>query len=1615
MTTHRLLKKLGATLLASAFALNAQAALTDISTDPLNTYSAPSSTDVKPNVLFVLDDSGSMDWDYMPDQVGSYSSTAYRYKNSAFNGVAYNPAITYKLPVHFNADGSLNTTSYPSMTGTSTATGADAAAKPNWNAVLRDGYKVQSTSTDTLTNAAYAYVVVPGEYCSSASLRTCVAATEKSVDYPFAANLRWCSDSALTNCRATYDSATYKYPRIPSPRTATVKVSGWSSTSVSSVKVNDLELLNATTTASSTSSVVAANIVSGINSCSNRISGNCTTVGYSASSSGSTVTIRAPGAITFSPVITKSGDMTLTATSFAAGSVPGENLRVTITAGVTSYAYPGSSTKAETRTDCAGTTCTYAEEMTNYANWWAYYHTRMQMMKSATSNAFATIDSATDMANSVSRFRVGYLSINNNTSNDFLNLDEFKTTQKSDWFAKLFAANPNSSTPLREALSTAGRLYAGNLNGTTLNGSTVTDPLQFSCQQNYTILSTDGYWNGSSGYKLNGTTAMDNQDGGLPPPYNDGGSGTLQSRTSSLQSQTSTLKTQTSQLQQRTSTLEQRRSNDSGSTWYEDWHAVSSCLPDPTSSTRTECRYTAWTGWSDTASCTTANQDTSGTWSVGTARQCQWTGWTALALATEACTAITQDTSSPYDGNLASNGLARNCVVSDTTTWANVSSGGTCTATTVPDASGHTTQCRYTGWSPWTTVSTCSALEQSASPNYTAVTATECQTLSTEGTSNTLADVAAYYYGKDLRSAAATSPDATGTCTGPVIAPATVANDLCANNVPPSGADVATTQHMTTFTLGLGAQGQMVYSPTYASDKSGDFYDVKAGTTPVPASGVCSWLSSGKCTWPTPSSDSINNIDDLWHAAVNGRGTYFSAKDPASLSTGLADTLAAIINKPRPGTAAAAASSNPNISTSDNYVFSSSYKSVEWFGELIRQQIDSAGVLSSQQWSAMRLLDCATTVWTATTSYAVGSVFRNGTTCYRVTTEYVSGTDFGSTDTSKTAVVNDASGSAVVAPTTRTLYTKGAGALIPFLWADLVSASLGSYFTTPALTYASATAGLSQFCSSGATCLSAAQQSNNTVATGGAAGEALVNFLRGDRSNETTFYRKRTHVLGDIISSEGRYVKVPAFNYTDTNYGAFKAAKAGRSGKVYVSANDGMVHAFDAESGEETWAYIPSFVLPNLYKLADMNYSSHHQYSVDNSPETGDICPNAPTSACTAAQWKTILVGGLNRGGKGYFALDITNPASPTLLWEFSDANLGYSYGNPRITKLADGTWVVIVASGYNNADGVGRLYVLNANTGALIRTISTGVGSAATPSGLARISAHSASADTNNTTDAVYGGDLLGNLWRFDINNTIAPSGYDAKLLVSFTDPSGNPQPITARPSTATINGKTVVFVGTGRYLGISDLTNAQVESYYAVKDDPDAVTLGDPRLSASLFVRQTLTSGTCPSGAPTSWCIPGQSVRTSTNNAVDWDLKNGWYVDFLTAGERSVTDSVLALGTLLFTTIAPNNSSANACGTENPDASASYLYALDYKTGAPVQGTAAVSGVSLGNVIATRPIVLKVNGSIRYLVRTSGSSAAAGGADGSDLGGSAGGVVPTAPVAGATRRVSWRELVSE
>lgn len=1058
-----------------------------------------------------------------------------------------------------------------------------------------------------------------------------------------------------------------------------------------------------------------------------------------------------------------------------------------------------------------------SDERTNFANWYSYYRTRMLTMKTSAGLAFKNVSDS---------YRVGYSTIGytgtSSTSNDFLKIADFDVTQKASFYSKLYKANPTHWTPLRAALSKAGLIYAGKL----LTGAD--DPVQYSCQQNFTILSTDGYWNnneetGSYVPKDLDGNSVGNQDASELRPMYDG--------------------TVTSSVTYTTTTLTVSGSGDTKVT------------------------------------------------------SIKVNGQEIMSGATNSDDR-TRDVASRIADKISKNGYTATVSGSVVTIKAPTSAGAITYTPVVAKSGGMSI----------------TAIAFSSATN----------SVTTGGVSNSLADVAAYYYNTDLRTSAL------GNCTGALGA----GTDVCENNVLGSGADNKGSQHMTTFTLGLGVNGVLDYSEDYLSGGSTRFNAIKTGPD----------------NWPDPiSDDGPSRIDDLWHAAVNGRGTYFSAQTPNSLVKGITKALTSA--KVRDGSGAAAATSNLEPVEADNFLFLAMYRTSFWDGDLKAKTIDpSTGAIADEaSWSAQQKLDL------------------------------------------KVDITTD----------TRTIYTFNGSAsnkLKTFAWANL-TADEKAYFNdicSPAVK-------LSQ-CSDSINGPNLSEGQKNLIP-----GENLLKFIRGQTGyedqagNANPIYRDREHVLGDMIGSQPVYVKAPPFAYVDDNYDAFKAGMKDRLAMVYVAANDGMLHAFDAtigqtNSGTEKWAYIPPMVLPNLYKLADKNYAANHQYYVDGAPTAGDICPNAPTAACGKNDWKSILVGGLNAGGKGYYALDITDPANPKALWNFTvsnDADIGYSFGNPVITKRLDGTWVVVFTSGYNNhadgGDGKGHLYVLNANTGVLLSKLDTTAGDTSTPSGLAKINAWIDST-SDNSAKRFYGGDLLGNVWRFDPDDRIAPAGNKVTLLAELgnVSPIGI-QPVTIKPelteiTTAGVN-HAVVNIATGRYLGISDVTDYSIQSIYSLKDNLTETGLGKVR-TAGVLVEQTLTTSA------------DGSTRTTSTNPVDWAAKSGWYMDLnpgnKSPGERVNVDMQQQLGLL---TVAGNVPKGNAC---TPGGNA-WIYSLDFKTGQYVEGASGnVAGRrSSGLVAGLKTLKLTTGKTITLVTDTGGNITVFD--DPSSNPGSGNGA----------RRVSWRELI--
>lgn len=352
--------------------------------------------------------------------------------------------------------------------------------------------------------------------------------------------------------------------------------------------------------------------------------------------------------------------------------------------------------------------------------------------------------------------------------------------------------------------------------------------------------------------------------------------------------------------------------------------------------------------------------------------------------------------------------------------------------------------------------------------------------------------------------------------------------------------------------------------------------------------------------------------------------------------------------------------------------------------------------------------------------------------------------------------------------------------------------------------------------------------------------QQLLNFLRGDRSNAgssgSQSFRDREKILGDIVNSKIRAVGNPNAPYGDTTnpgYTDFKNTYKNRPTVAYVGANDGMLHAFEAVSGKELFAYVPHALFngPNstpaedgLAALGKTSYV-HHAY-VDSTPVVFDL-----NFGGGDADWHSLLIGGLGKGGKSYYAIDVTNPASLTsesalasaVKWEFTHKDLGYSYGRPLVVK-AGGKWLVILASGYNNQDGNGYFFILDAVTGTLLKKVGPvggNIGSASNQVGMAHVTAF-VKDRRDFEADAAYAGDLMGNVWRLDLRDAASNTFPDPIHFAKLISPSGGNQPITVSPVVEVdkSTSKRYVFVGTGRLLADSDINSTQQQSFYAIVD---------------------------------------------------------------------------------------------------------------------------------------------------------------------------------------------------
>ncbi|RCX09514.1 pilus assembly protein [Extensimonas vulgaris] len=573
-------------------------------------------------------------------------------------------------------------------------------------------------------------------------------------------------------------------------------------------------------------------------------------------------------------------------------------------------------------------------------------------------------------------------------------------------------------------------------------------------------------------------------------------------------------------------------------------------------------------------------------------------------------------------------------------------------------------------------------------------------------------------------------------------------------------------------------------------------------------------------------------------------------------------------------------------------------------------------------------------------------------------------------------------------------------------------------------------------------------------ATADSLGQDRLNYLRGDRSKEGNPFRVRSSLLGDIVNSNVVYSGAPSSAYSGTAYTVFKSTHATRTPAVFVGANDGMLHAFNANTGSELFAYIPSWMGPKLSALTNPTYANNHQNYVDGRIAVAEA-QTASTGAAT--DWKTVLIAGTGGGGPGVFALDVTEPSSfsaSNVMWEFTradDTDLGQVVGQPQILKFKTSgnsttpsyRWFAVFGSGVNNyvpdADGrfsstgspalyllaldkaAGTAWTLGTNYFKISLPLNTSL-SATNATGLVNFSPlYGTSGEVTN----IYMGDLHGNLWKLNFGN-LTPSDWTFGKLSAFNkgtlaspapyplyiakDGSGNIQPISAPPLLITgplVGGVESFYVlfGTGKYLESSDNTSPLTNSVYAIYDNGATSADSSPVGPSAISGRGRLQPGTVNTSTKTITVAAFKWGRAISDT--DTTQRSGWYFDMPNTGEKLIS-AMDDLGSLqaVFNTIIPG-AAGGAAGSCTNTAGSGNQYVVNISNGA---GTFVPSTVGMLNpaffLVNTAETTVSISDSTGRRTRTTIHRGISSGQSG---------VSTSAPAATTTEtigRLSWRQI---
>lgn len=474
----------------------------------------------------------------------------------------------------------------------------------------------------------------------------------------------------------------------------------------------------------------------------------------------------------------------------------------------------------------------------------------------------------------------------------------------------------------------------------------------------------------------------------------------------------------------------------------------------------------------------------------------------------------------------------------------------------------------------------------------------------------------------------------------------------------------------------------------------------------------------------------------------------------------------------------------------------------------------------------------------------------------------------------------------------------------------------------------------------------------------------VIRFLRGEqipgmrnRDIDNSVWK-----LGDIVYSTPTLVGAPMERYDliykDGTYRDFYAATKDREPVIYVGANDGVLHTFNAgkfvegdrpetddrdegwiddgghDLGGELWAYVPFNLLPQLKWLTDPEYC--HVYYVDLKVKATDARIFDEDQEHPKG-WGTLLLVGMRFGGtpeyvngdtlrSAYVAIDVTDPMDPHPMWEFTDPDLGYTVAYPTVVKI-ENSWYAIFSSGPVTLDGLpreygnGYLFVVDLKTGEKLAEIPIGVEE---ESGVALSNPIGVDVDIDYSVDVIYVGTYYedngwkGKVYRIQTHENPNPSTWNVSPLIEA------PGPVTAAPTSFMDGwGNLWVTFGTGRYFSESDKWDESAQSFIAVRDPNWNTGCQEINLDDLLDVTNVHVVST-----DTGVVVTGLDNVSTFDELVEEAYNHpGWRVNF-TGGERVLNKALVLGGAVLFPTFMPTQ---DPCGFGG----FSKLYAIFYETG--------------------------------------------------------------------------------